>query len=132
MRMPSREQWRSRSRMAPRASSIHTTTPASSMTDWFIRMRRATRMGRCCKAAAQAGSRVIMARPRPTQVQATNNETGKTTGTTFSYDGSVCGQIGHYNQVFDVRNLGYDGELLRSTRTCYQNSDSYTGHPTSN
>jgi RHS repeat-associated protein len=59
--------------------------------------------------------------PRPTQVQATSvqNQTNQTTTTQFSYGGL-------YNQVTDVRNYDYGGGLLRSTRTQYQNSTSYT------
>jgi len=57
--------------------------------------------------------------PRPTQVQKTD-ERGQTTTAQFIY-GAV------YNQVTEVRDLGYSGELLRSTRTTYQNSANYTG-----
>ena len=58
--------------------------------------------------------------PRPSQVLRTNNVINQSTKTTFTY-GSV------YNQVTDVRNYGYSNELLRSTRTTYQNDASYTG-----
>ena len=64
--------------------------------------------------------------PRPIQVQATNNEINQSTTTTFDYNGSGCNQTAHYNQIFAVRNYGYGGELLRLTRTCYQNSSNYT------
>jgi RHS repeat-associated protein len=57
--------------------------------------------------------------PRPTSVQKFD-ERGQMTAATFTY-GSV------YNQLIEVRDLGYSGELLRSTRTTYQNSTNYTG-----
>ena len=56
--------------------------------------------------------------PRPTSIT-TTNELGQSTTTQYSY-GSV------YNQVTDVRNYDYGGALLRSTRTTYQNSSTYT------
>ncbi len=58
--------------------------------------------------------------PRPTRSTATD-ERGQVTATDFIY-GTV------YNQVTEVRNYDYGGvNLLRSTRTIYQNSTSYTG-----
>jgi RHS repeat-associated protein len=57
--------------------------------------------------------------PRPTRVEATD-ERSQVTATAFSY-GSV------YNQVIEARNYDYGGQtLLRSTRTQYENSPSYT------
>jgi RHS repeat-associated protein len=59
--------------------------------------------------------------PRPTRIEATN-ERNQTTATEFSY-GTL------YNQVIEVRNYDYGGTtLLRSTRTQYQNSASYTAY----
>lgn len=58
--------------------------------------------------------------PRPTRIQKFD-ERGEVTAAEFSY-GPV------YNQVTDVRDYDYGGTtLLRSTRTTYQNSSSYTG-----
>jgi RHS repeat-associated protein len=57
--------------------------------------------------------------PRPTRVEKTD-ERGQMTAAEFSY-GSV------YNQVTEVRDYDYGGtNLLRATRTGYQNSSSYT------
>jgi RHS repeat-associated protein len=57
--------------------------------------------------------------PRPTRVEATD-ERDQMTATDFSY-GPV------YNQVTEARNYDYGGQtLLRSTRTQYVNSASYT------
>jgi RHS repeat-associated protein len=60
--------------------------------------------------------------PRPLRVEKTD-EKNQTTAATFVYGSN-------YNQVTDVQDFDYGGSsLLRSTRTQYQNSDSYTGHP---
>lgn len=57
--------------------------------------------------------------PRPSRVEITD-ERNQTTATAFSY-GSV------YNQITEARNYDYGGQtLLRSTRTQYENSASYT------
>jgi RHS repeat-associated protein len=59
--------------------------------------------------------------PRPLRIEKTD-ERGQTTAVEFSY-GSV------YNQVTDVREYNYGGtSLLRSVRTQYQNSASYTNN----
>jgi RHS repeat-associated protein len=58
--------------------------------------------------------------PRPTRLEK-RNELSQVTATEFSY-GSL------YNQVTDVRDYDYGGTaLIRSTRTTYQNSATYTG-----
>ncbi len=58
--------------------------------------------------------------PRPTRVE-NFNERGEKTAAEFAY-GSV------YNQITEVRDYDYGGStLLRSTRTTYQNSSTYTG-----
>jgi len=62
--------------------------------------------------------------PRPNRVEKTD-ERGQTTAAEFSY-GSV------YNQVTEVRDFDYGGaNLLRATRTEYQNSSNYTGYANS-
>jgi RHS repeat-associated protein len=59
--------------------------------------------------------------PRPTRVEKFD-ERGQKTAAEFSY-GSV------YNQVTEVRDYDYGGTtLIRSTRTTYQNSSSYTNN----
>ncbi|MGH9929017.1 MAG: RHS repeat-associated core domain-containing protein [Pyrinomonadaceae bacterium] len=55
--------------------------------------------------------------PRPTRVTATDDRP-QTMSTEFSY-GS------YFNQVTDVRNFDYNGALLRSTRTVYENNSNY-------
>lgn len=57
--------------------------------------------------------------PRPERVEKFD-ERGQMTAAAFTY-GPV------YNQVTEVRDLGYSGELLSSKRTTYQNSTNYTG-----
>jgi len=55
--------------------------------------------------------------PRPYRVQSTN-EKGQTSKQEFSY-------TGYYNQVTEQRDYDYGGNLLRSTRTSYENSWDY-------
>jgi RHS repeat-associated protein len=60
--------------------------------------------------------------PRPLRIEKTD-EKNQLTAAAFTYGAS-------YNQVIEVQDFDYGGtNLLRSTRTQYQNSDNYTGHP---
>ncbi|HEY0729021.1 MAG TPA: hypothetical protein VGD38_13175, partial [Pyrinomonadaceae bacterium] len=55
--------------------------------------------------------------PRPYRVQSTN-EKGQTSKQEFSY-------TGYYNQVTEQRDYDFGGNLMRSTRTSYENSWDY-------
>jgi len=102
-------------------SSLPDTDPLKALDGLVYRDETYVTSGTVLQSSTATWEKGAYDSPRPTRIEATN-ERNRTTATEFSY-GTL------YNQVTDVRNYDYGGTtLLRSTRTQYQNSASYTAY----